>query len=444
MIQTSRILQMRLASLPTVATRVAAAVVATAALCASLPIQAQTAWPPYIANLVAAPSESGVTAELPADVTVLAPDSALAPEKGRFSGMWRGWACLFAQCDVQVAVEKLSTSGATVVYAGANATQGRITERGEARFVGDELHMPLRTGATLVLRLRTSGDMELSLWKPATQLLSAGVLTQKAFAYARSVERMPTPFTDANGRAQTLEMVIYRPPGAGPFPTLVFNHGSTGNGDKPEWFTHTWTSPEVGRVFAEQGWQIVFPQRRGRGKSDGLYDEGFEPDRSRYACQASLALPGLERALADLDAVMVHVATRSDVDAQRMLIGGVSRGGILSIAYAGTRATPFLGVSNFVGGWVGDRCPDADNVNPVAFRRGAAFSNPTLWLYGDKDPFYALRHSRKNFDAFIAAGGKGQFIAFDAVPGGNGHYVHAAPVLWQSDVMDYLQQVVPR
>lgn len=141
---------------------------------------------------------------------------------------------------------------------------------------------------------------------------------------------------------------------------------------------------------------------------------------------------------------MAHLATRSDVDAQRMLIGGVSRGGILSIAYAGTRATPFLGVLNFVGGWVGDRCADADNVNPVAFRQGAAFNKPTLWLYGDKDPFYALRHSRKNFDAFIAAGGKGRFIAFEAVPGGNGHYVHAAPGLWQSAVTDYLRELVPR
>lgn len=435
---------MPLASRPALATRIAAAVATTAALCASLPTYSQTAWPNYIANLVAGPSESAVTAELPADVAVTTPDGAVPADKARFSGLWRGWACLFAQCDVKIAVEKLSASGATVAYAGANATQGRITERGEARFVGDELQMPLRTGATLILRLRASGDMELSLWKPATQLVSAGVLTQKAFAYTRTVERAPTPFTDANGRAQTLEMVVYTPPGKGPFPTLVLNHGSTGNGDKPEWFTHTWTSPEVGRVFADRGWQVVFPQRRGRGKSDGLYDEGFEPDRSRYACQASLSLPGVERAMADLDAVMAHLATRSDVDAQRLLIGGVSRGGILSVAYAGTRVTPFLGVLNFVGGWVGDRCTDADNVNPVAFRRGAAFTKPTLWLYGDKDPFYALRHSRKNFEAFTAAGGKGRFIAFDAVPGGNGHYVHAAPVLWQSAVEGYLREVAPR
>jgi dienelactone hydrolase len=404
---------------------------------------AQTAWPDYMPNLVAGPSESAVAAQLPADVAVVTPDAVLAPDNARFSGVWRGWACLFAQCDVTVAVERLTATGATVAYAGASAAQGRVTERGEARFVGHELHMPLRAGANLVLRLRASGDMEMSLWKSGAQLLSAGVLTQKPFAYARFVERIPTPWTDATGRAQTLEMVIYQPPGKGPFPTLVFNHGSTGDGDKPEWFTHTWTSPEVGRYFADKGWQVVFPQRRGRGKSDGLYDEGFEPDRSRYACQASLSLPGLERALADLDAVMAYLPTRSDVNPQRLLIGGVSRAGILSTVYAGTRNTPLLGVLNFVGGWVGDRCPDADNVNPVAFRRGAAFAKPTLWLYGSKDPFYALAHSKRNFDAFVAAGGKGKFVTFDKVPGGNGHHVHASPSLWQIELNDYLRQTMP-
>ncbi|WP_051237588.1 alpha/beta hydrolase family protein [Ottowia thiooxydans] len=400
-------------------------------------------WPPGISQLRAGPAESAVSAELPPDVAIEEPGPALQGNPAaRWSGVWRGWACRFAQCDVKIAIEKLSVDAATVVYAGANTTQ-RVTERGQAQFVNNELQMKLSNGAILLLRLREDGDVDMPLWRNVTQLISYGVLTQKPFPYARTVERVPTPWSE-QGRAQTLEMVVYRPPGPGPFPTVVFNHGSTGNGDKPEWFTYTWASPEAGRYFTDKGWQVVFPQRRGRGKSDGLYDEGFEPDRSRYACEAERSLPGMKRAMADLDVVMGYLRTRPDVDMQRLLIGGVSRGGILSVAYAGTRPElKFLGVLNFVGGWVGDRCADADKVNPVSFRRGAVFPRPMLWLYGSQDPFYSLRHSRKNFDAFIAEGGKGSFVSFDPLHGASGHDIVAQPVLWESAVSDYLKKLEP-
>lgn len=69
--------------------------------------------------------------------------------------------------------------------------------------------------------------------------------------------------------------------------------------------------------------------KSGRGKSDGTYDEGFEPDRSRYSCAPSYSLPGIERPLKDLDAAVEHLKNRKDVDGKRMIIGGQSRGGIL-------------------------------------------------------------------------------------------------------------------
>src|SRR5262249_12939599 len=100
----------------------------------------------------------------------------------------------------------------------------------------------------------------------------------------RTVERIPTPWVEA-GRALTLEMAVYQPLGTGPYPTLIFHHGSTGNGDNPALFTITYTSETLAKTFVDQGWQVLFPQRRGRGASDGVYDEGFEPDRSRYSCR---------------------------------------------------------------------------------------------------------------------------------------------------------------
>ena len=276
-------------------------------------------------------------------------------------------------------------------------------------------------------------------------LVSVGVLTQKPLqsVYTRTVERVITPWSDGK-RAQTLEMVVYRPPGKGPFPTLVFNHGSTGSGKQPEWFTLTWTSPEVARYFAGKGWQVMFFQRRGRGQSDGLYDEGFAVDRTRgYSCGPRRAIAGIDRAVADLDVVMAHVLARPDVDTRHMMVDGTSRGGILAVAYAGMHPEMFEGVLNFVGGWLGDGCARADAVNPVLMQRGASFKQPMLWIYGDHDPYYKLAHSRASFDAFKAAGGQGEFLEFQPAAGRDGHMLLNEPSIWTQAMDNYLAGLLP-
>ena len=244
-----------------------------------------------------------------------------------------------------------------------------------------------------------------------------------------------------DGKPVQLELLVRRPDGPGPFPTVVFNHGSTGRGDTPESFRRSWWSPAASAYFVERGWMVVFPQRRGRGASDGRYDEGFETDRSRYSCLPALSLPGVERAIEDLDAVMSHLRSRRDVLHSRILLAGQSRGGILSIAYAGERPDAVVGVVNFVGGWMGDRCPNAVTINSGTFRRGGRFPRATLWLYGDQDPYYSLSHSKDNFTAFVAAGGKGQFLSY-WVPGQNsGHALIAYPRLWTDDLTRYLMSI---
>lgn len=253
-------------------------------------------------------------------------------------------------------------------------------------------------------------------------------------------EYIGTPLLE-DGKPVRLELLVRKPQGSGPFPAVVFNHGSTGRGDNPELFKRSWSSAAAANYFVERGWMVIFPQRRGRGASEGKYDEGFEPDRSRYSCQLRHSLPGVDRAIHDLDAAMAHVRARPDVIQNRILLAGQSRGGILAIAYAGERPDAFVGVINFVGGWMGDRCSEALQINTSTFKRGAKFPRPTLWLYGESDPFYALSHSRGNFEAFVAAGGKGRFESY-WVPGQNtGHAVLTHPRLWTEEVNKYLESV---
>ena len=248
-------------------------------------------------------------------------------------------------------------------------------------------------------------------------------------------EIIQTPLVD-DGKAVELELVIRRPFASGPYPTLVFNHGSTGSGDKPALFRRTVASASVANFFNDLGWMVVFPQRRGRGKSGGTYDEGFKLDRSGYACEPELSLPGVDRAIEDLDAAMDHLRARSDVDTGQMLIAGVSRGGVLAIAYAGERPNVFKGAINFNGGWLGRLCPTHTEVNRATFVRGARFAKPTLWLHGSYDQSYRIGHCRDNFAAFLAAGGQGSFHALKG-----GHGLVAQPRLWADLVASYLAAV---
>jgi dienelactone hydrolase len=195
-------------------------------------------------------------------------------------------------------------------------------------------------------------------------------------------EKFSIPSNEANAR---LEIVVAKPHHPGPYPTIIFNHGSTGRGHNKALYSRTWCPPVVGNYFVERGWMILFPQRRGRGKSGGSYGEGLAPDGSGYSCNVEIALSGFERAVEDLDPVVSHLRERSDVDQHQLAIGGASRGGILSIAYAGMRPTTFRGAINFNGGWLGRSRASHEIVNPSIFVRGAPAGIPTLWLHGSSD-----------------------------------------------------------
>lgn len=253
-------------------------------------------------------------------------------------------------------------------------------------------------------------------------------------------EFLHTTLTE-DGKPVALEVVIYRPNGPGPFPLAVFNHGSTGRGTDPALFTVTWSDPGLADFLNGRGWIVAFPQRRGRGKSDGLYDEGFSADRRQgYTCDFTTSLAGADRALVDIQAAIAALRQRPDVAPSRILIGGQSRGGVLSVAYAGMHPEQIMGVINFVGGWMGTGCENASRLNGTLFERGGRFDRPTLWLYGHHDPFYSIEHSRGNFSRFQSAGGRGTFLEFD-VPGGYGHGVVGDPELWQGWASAYLSSL---
>jgi dienelactone hydrolase len=231
-----------------------------------------------------------------------------------------------------------------------------------------------------------------------------------------------------DGATVKLSTVTYRPTGDGPFPTLIFHHGS-GSFERP------YDPKAVAQWFVARGWAVIAPSRRGRGGSEGVDEEGS-------SCSEAEAAEGADRALADIDAVTPALIAQPFVDRSRIAVGGDSRGGILSIAWSG-RHFEVRAVVNFVGGWKNTRtCRYGRAINRNLLNRGVTWGQPSLWLYGDKDLFYPLEETKANFEAFLAAGGRGVWHDYEPPEAGrlNGHQINQMPQLWTADMEAYLTE----
>lgn len=127
-----------------------------------------------------------------------------------------------------------------------------------------------------------------------------------------------------------------------------------------------------------------------------------------------------------------------------VLLAGNSRGGALSVAYAGMHPDAVAGVINFVGGWMGDACPAADEINLGLLRRGAASPAPMIWLYGQDDTYYDNGTPARLFDVVRQDGANATLHMFDVQGANNGHYILAVPTLWQSTVSALLETIKDR
>src|SRR5688500_6535340 len=102
--------------------------------------------------------------------------------------------------------------------------------------------------------------------------LALGLLVSNSPAQAQERTMMPV---SVDGEQVRLAVITYKPTGAGAFPTLIFHHGSTGSGTDPSRFMRTFEPGALAYWFVARGREFVLRSRRGRGGSEGLYDEGF-------------------------------------------------------------------------------------------------------------------------------------------------------------------------
>ena len=128
---------------------------------------------------------------------------------------------------------------------------------------------------------------------------------------------------------QTLKGYFYRPPGEGPFPCLITNHGST-----IQQGTSDVCRPGVAALLMSWGIASFLPHRRGYGNSPGV------PWREQVAAEFGTA--AYDEALArrlddeseDVVAALDVAARRPEVDPAHLGVMGSSFGGVVTLLAA--------------------------------------------------------------------------------------------------------------
>src|SRR5262245_33871892 len=103
------------------------------------------------------------------------------------------------------------------------------------------------------------------LLRPRRMALFAGLAASLTVATAPAAAQDPAPKPDliafASGELE-LKGFIWKPAGAGPFPAVLWNHGSEKKPGAVE---------PVASLFVARGYVFFVPHRRGQGRSPGTY-----------------------------------------------------------------------------------------------------------------------------------------------------------------------------
>jgi len=135
-----------------------------------------------------------------------------------------------------------------------------------------------------------------------------------------------------------IQAYLYKPDGDGPFPAVIYNHGSrVGRERESVPFEH------IGALLTRAGYVVLVPERRGYGRSDGpSWPGAVGRDRGRF-------VPRLREETEDVLAAADYLRAQPFLDAKRLGIMGWSFGGVVTM-FAVSRSPLFAAAINQAGG----------------------------------------------------------------------------------------------
>ena len=167
-------------------------------------------------------------------------------------------------------------------------------------------------------------------------LLSSAALAQTA--HSSTLEIAPPTIVEVHSDAVRLKVYFWKPPGPGPFPAVLFNHGS-GAADAQHTAGQTMAeaAARLAPLFLKHGYAFFYLCRRGQGLSadqapfmqDVLQREESAKgkDARQHLHYILVTTDQLEDSLAGLD----FLKTASGIDPMRIAIVGHSFGGVITL-----------------------------------------------------------------------------------------------------------------
>jgi dienelactone hydrolase len=199
-----------------------------------------------------------------------------------------------------------------------------------------------------------------------------------------------------------LETTLFKPPGDGPFPLVVMNHGKEPGNPQYQKRDRFLT---LSREFVKRGYAVVVPMRRGFSKSTG----GYLEDGCNMANNGQLQAN-------DLEGTLEYFSQQPWVDKDRILVAGQSYGGLATMAF-GTRGFPGVkGLINFAGGLRADggTCQWKGELVTAFAQYGAKSTLPSLWFYGQNDSYFNHDVAIRLHNAYVTSGGNAKLVAYGA------------------------------
>ena len=225
-----------------------------------------------------------------------------------------------------------------------------------------------------------------------------------------------------------LETTVYMPPGDGPFPLVVINHGKAPGNPR---FQARYRPSAAARFFLQRGYAVLVPMRQGFSKSEGSYIGGGCNVESNGEVQAE-----------DVKAVLDHVTTLGWADKTRILVAGQSHGGWTTLAFGALGYPGVRGLVNFAGGL---RQVDCAGWEAGLARAGSGYAKkakaPSIWFYGDNDSYFPVRVFQALHENYLAAGGQAELVSFGQF-GSDAHAMfgsRAGETIWQPRVEAFMR-----
>ena len=255
-------------------------------------------------------------------------------------------------------------------------------------------------------------------------LIAAVVTAACPIAHARAEGIRQDPLqirTVISGKPYSLEGLVVRPDDNQPHPLALINHGSPRDGaDRAGMSPKGMWRQAV--AFAQRGWTAVSFLRRGYGRSQGGWVEGYG------SCSSPDYTSAGRTAADDLAAVARYMLGQPYVTKDKWISVGVSAGGFATVALTAD-APPGLAAAIAFAPGRGSRdadqvCGEKQLVAAIA-AYGKTSRTPVLWVSAPNDHFFGPRLVSNMTAAFSKAGGQLSFVA--APPfGDDGHQLFSS------------------